>query len=327
MKIHLTPSRFRLAIQAAFTLFCLYAGYRFVLFLQWTSGRSETVVAKPGAVEGFLPISALLGLRRWLETGLWDRVHPAGLSIFLAVLLMAFLFRKGFCAYICPIGFLSNLLDRAGRAMGVSVTPHRYVNKSLAGIKYLLLGGFCFSVLSMDSRSLDAFISSPFNMVSDAKMLHFFTAPSALSLAIIGVLAMAGLFIRNAWCRYLCPYGALLGLLSCMGPIRIRRDLDACVGCGKCTAHCPSGIRIQERKAIFSPECIGCGECISACPMDKCLSFSVYGKKRLPWVTVGLGAVLTLLIVWGWAKTTGHWDSELPPFMLKKLYAAFLNGR
>ena len=325
MKIHFTPSRFRLAIQAALTLFCLYVGYRFVLFLQWAAGRADTFTPKPGAVEGFLPISALMGFRQLLETGDWDPVHPAGLSIFIAVLLMVFLFRKGFCGYVCPVGFLSNLLERAGRALSLDVTPHRYVNKALAGIKYLLLGGFCFAILSMNSRSLAAFITGPYNMVADARMLRFFIAPSVLSLIVLGALAVAGLFIRNFWCRYLCPYGALLGLLSCAGPVRIRRDQASCVSCGKCTARCPSGIRVEEKKTVFSPECIGCGECIGACPVQGCLSFSVYGKKRIPWWAVSVGAVLTLLAVWAWARATGHWDSGLPPFMLKKLYATFLN--
>ena len=182
MKIHFTPSRFRLTIQAAFTLFCLYAGYRFVLFLQWAADRADTFTPKPGAVEGFLPISALMGFRQLLETGDWDPVHPAGLSIFIAVLLMAFLFRKGFCGYVCPVGFLSNLLERAGRALGLDVTPHRYVNKAMAGIKYLLLGGFCFAILSMDSRSLTAFITGPYNMVADgrdAPLLHRAVHPLA----------------------------------------------------------------------------------------------------------------------------------------------------
>lgn len=323
MKNTLTPSRFRLAVQACFTLFCLYAGYRFVGFVAWASGRTDLFAPKPGAVEGFLPISALMGLRHLLATGRWDPVHPAGLAIFIAILVMAFLFRKGFCGHVCPVGFLSGLLERAGRRMGLAVIPPKWIDLPLTGVKYLLLFGFCFAIFSMDLRSLEAFLTGPYNMTADARMLQFFLSPSALSLIVIGLLAAAGLVVRNFWCRYLCPYGALLGLVAWPGPTAIRRDAAACVDCGKCAKHCPSGIAVQKKDVVRSPECIGCGECVGVCPVDGCLSFSVYGKKRIPWPAVGVGAVATLLLVWLWATATGHWDSEIPATMLKRFYSMF----
>lgn len=318
----LTPSRFRLAVQAAFTLFCLYAGYRFIVFLAWASGRSEVFATKPGAVEGFLPISALMGFRRLLATGRWDPVHPAGLAIFIAVLLMAWLFRKGFCGYVCPVGFLSGLLERLGRRLGLAVNPPRWIDLPLTGLKYLLLGGFLFAVFSMGLRSLEAFITGPFNVTSDARMLAFFLDPSVLTLAVIGLLTVAGVWVRNFWCRYLCPYGALLGIAAWFGPLVVERREDACVDCGRCSRQCPSGIPVQERRLVRSPECIGCGRCVEVCPVDGCLSFSALGR-RVPWLTVGAGAVATLLLVWLWARSTGHWDSTLPSAMVRRFYSMF----
>ncbi|RWU02386.1 4Fe-4S binding protein [Pseudodesulfovibrio sp. S3] len=309
-----------MAIQAAFTLFCVYTGFRFVLFLNWVAGKSDTFAAKPGAVEGFLPISGLLGLRKLLDTGQWDDVHPAGLSIFVAVLIMAFLFRKGFCGYICPVGFLSGLLERAGQRLGLAVIPPRWLDLPLTGLKYLLLGGFLLAVFSMDARSLESFIASPFNMASDARMLAFFTSPSALSLTVIAGLAGASLIVRNFWCRYLCPYGALLGLLALTGPTHIRRDAETCIGCGRCSARCPSGIEVEKKVLVRSPECIGCAECVGSCPVQGCLSFTVPGRRTVPWQIVGIGTVLVLLLVWAWAESTGHWDSQVPPAMLKRIY-------
>ncbi|WP_319541789.1 4Fe-4S binding protein [uncultured Pseudodesulfovibrio sp.] len=316
---YISPLRFRLIVQTIFTLFCIYVGFRFTAFLAWANGSSDIFVPKPGAVEGFLPISALLGFRRFVMTGQWDSVHPAGLSIFIAVLLMAFLFRKGFCGYVCPIGFISSILERVGRKMKLAQTPPKWIDIPLTAIKYILLGGFCFAIFSMDARSLDAFISGPYNMVSDAKMLAFFTNPSMLSLIIIGVLAILSVVVRNFWCRYLCPYGALLGLFAWVGPIHVKRNTTTCIDCGKCTARCPAGITVHEKRIVRSPECIGCAKCIGECPVDDCLSFSVLGKN-IPWLTVGIGTVVVLLLVWAWAKTTGHWDSQMPSFMLKRIY-------
>lgn len=322
----ITPTRFRFGIQAVFTLFCLYVGLRFAAFLAWVMGRSETFVAKPGAVEAFLPISALLGLRQLLERGVWDTVHPAGLAIFVAVLLMAFVFRKGFCGYICPIGFLSNLLERLGRRVGLAKVPYNWVDRLLGLIKYGLLGFFLYAVcFAMDSRSLESFISGPYNLVADAKMLAFFTSPSTLSLTVVGVLIVLSVLVRNFWCRYLCPYGALLGLLAWLGPTHVKRDSATCIDCEKCSRQCPSGIAVHEKNTVRSPECIGCGECVGVCPVGDCLTFSVLGRVKISWIAIGVGSVLTLLMVWGLAKATGHWDNQMPPFMLKRLYTMFLH--
>jgi polyferredoxin len=317
MKI--TPDRFRTAVQAAFTLFSLYAGYRFILFLNWTSGRSDVFTPKPGAVEGFLPISALLGFRRLVSSGLWDRAHPAGLAVFLAALVMAFLFRKGFCGYVCPVGFLSGLLERAGRKLGLAKIPPRKLDLTLHALKYLGMGGFIVAVFTMSPRALDYFLRSPFNMTSDASMLDFFLHPSGMALSVLAVLALLSLVVRNFWCRYLCPYGALLGLLAWFGPVRVERDKDACVHCGKCSASCPSGIKVEEKDRVLSPECIGCGQCVGACPVKGCLGFKALGR-RIPWPTVAVGAVLVLLAARVWAGYAGVWDNPLPPDMLKRIY-------
>ncbi len=324
MKSVFTPARFRLAVQAVFTFFCIYVGIRFAAFLAWALGRSDVFVAKPGAVEGFLPISALLAARQFFSTGEWDAVHPAGLTLFFAIVVMAFLFRKGFCAYICPVGFLANLLDRAGRKLGLSKVPPKRVDATLTSIKYLGLGFFAYTVFfSMDLRSVQGFLTAPYNMVSDAKMLDFFTSPSATSLMVVGVLIAMSLAVRTVWCRYLCPYGALLGLFSWISPVSIARDEESCIGCGRCTVGCPGGIEVERKKVVRSPECIGCAECIGNCPVDGCVTVSLLGRTRLPWIILAVGVVTVLLGFWAWAKATGHWDVEMPPFMLKRIYTMF----
>jgi len=321
----LTPARFRLVVQAVFTLFNVYVGFRFVAFLAWATGESDKFVGKPGAVEAFLPISALLAFRQWISTGQWDMVHPAGLTIFLAIVVMAFLFRKGFCAYVCPVGFLSNLVDRAGRKIKLSLVPHKWVDYPLTSVKYLGLGFFGYTVfLAMDLRSVQSFLTAPYNMVADAKMLTFFTEPSAISIMVVAALALFSLVFRNAWCRYLCPYGALLGLVSWVSPVAVTRDESTCINCGKCTKGCPAAIKVEEKMAVRSPECIGCMECVGNCPVEGCLTVKAAGRVRIPWLAVGVGCVLVLLGFWAWAQATGHWNVEMPPFMFKQIYTTFL---
>jgi len=67
----------RTIIQAGFALFCLYGGYRYYLFYLWGTGQSSTYVPRPPSVEAFLPISALVGLKRLILSGRYD---PSGRS-------------------------------------------------------------------------------------------------------------------------------------------------------------------------------------------------------------------------------------------------------
>lgn len=315
----LDPFALRRIIQISFTLFCIYVGWRFYLFVDWARGGSSAFVPKPASVEGFLPISALLALKRLLLTAQWDPVHPAGLAIFVAALIMAWLFRKGFCGYICPVGLLSNLAEKLGRKLGLALVPPKWLDYPLLAVKYVLLGGFLYTSLSMSPRAIEQFLRAPFNMVADAKMLDFFLSPSRTALVVLAVLALLSVVLRNFWCRYLCPYGGLLGLCAMLSPLGIRRDAHQCIGCGKCDLICPGGITVSAKSSVNSPECMGCTACVGACPVEGCLSVSA-GKKKLPFWVLALGAVTMLLAAYALAKVTGHWGSDMPPDMVRRVY-------
>lgn len=315
------PDRLRLRVQAAFCLLCLYAGWRFLQFILWARGQSEVFVPRPPSVEGFLPISALMAAKRLATTGSWDPVHPAGLAILLAALGMALLFRRGFCAYVCPVGFIHNLLERAGRALGLTREPGPRTAAALGAPRYLLLAFFVWSTwFAMDGPTLGRFLSSTYNITADARLLDFFLSPAPAAVAVPAVLAVLGLVVRNFWCRFLCPYGALLGLAALASPLAMVRDPQACTGCGRCTRACPSGIRVRDMLRVNSPQCMGCMQCAGVCPAEGCLAPALPGRRRAPLYLAAAGCVALLAAVWIWARATGHWDNGLPPAMLKRLY-------
>ena len=270
-----TVARLRMTVQAAFALICVTAGYSFYQFYRWAIGQSETYVARPPAVEGFLPISALLGLKRFLMTGKWDELHPAGLTILIFAIVSALLLRKGFCGWVCPVGFLSNMLAGLGSALRLELAVPRWLNYPLLGVKYLLLAFFSYVILwQMDVRAIEAFLYSQYNLVADAKMLLFFLQPTAWTVGVLVVLLLVSIFVRNFWCRYLCPYGALLGVGALISPIQVRRNASRCVDCKKCEIICPAAIRISQNSTMRHPECVGCAECVEICPEKDCLSLN-----------------------------------------------------
>ena len=322
----ITPTLLRRGIQGAFAVFLAWVGYNFYLYVLWATGQSQTFTPKPPSVEGFLPISELMAARRLFETGQWDAVHPAGLTLFLAIALMALLFRKGFCGYICPVGFVSNLLGCLGQRLGLSRTPPRRVELALQALKYIPLALLCyFSLIAMGVDEINAFMGAPFNMVADSSMLFFFLRASATTLLIVGVIVAASLVVRNAWCRFLCPYGAFLGILALASPVAVRRNAATCISCRRCQRACPSAIAVHKQARVNSPECLGCTACIEACPQKDCLQLSA-GGSRVPFWTVAAGCIVVLLGAYVWAVYTGHWTSEIPQAMLRRFHMIQFGG-
>lgn len=325
MRKRLTPSNLRLIAQGGFALFLVWTAVRFIAHVNWAMGLTETYVPKPPAVEGFLPISALIAAKRLLFTGQWDPVHPAGLVIFLAVLVMSLVLRKGFCGQLCPVGFVSNLLERLGRKLKIARQPGPKGRLVLEAPKYALLLGFIYVAVTMNLQDSEQFLRAPFNMVADTKMLLFFEHPSTAALVALGVLAVASVLIPAFWCRALCPYGALLGLLGRLSPTAVTRDADACVSCGRCAKACPTGLPVDKLARVNSVDCQGCAECVSACPVQGCLGVS-FLRRRIPWWSIAAGCLLILIAASVVADMLGYWRSPIGPDMDRRMHMLMFMG-
>lgn len=276
-------------------------------------------------MEGFLPISGLVSLKRLALTGEYDPIHPAGLTLFLAALTLSLLLRKGFCGWICPVGFVSNLAETTGRRFKLGIKMPIWLDIPLLSLKYLLLGFFGYLILwKMNIQAIEGFMRSPYNMIVDIKMLYFFLAPSRLAGGIMLGLLILSFFLRNPWCRYFCPYGALLGLLALASPFQVKRDEATCIDCKKCERNCPAAIPLTNKTTMRSPECIGCLECVAVCPPKDCLDVKIIERQTPPYLLPALVMAL-FLGFWLTALITGHWHSQLPIEVIKKYYEMGVN--
>jgi polyferredoxin len=254
-----------------------------------------------------------MGILDWVHQGTLNTIHPAATVLVLVALAMAYLFRKAFCSWVCPVGFLSELLARFGRwSFGRNFNLWKWVDIPLRSLKYLLLAFFLGAVISMSAGELQAFIQSPYNRVADVKMGLFFVQLGRTGTIVMGVLVLTSIFVKGAWCRYLCPYGALLGLFSWVSPARVTRNLDQCVSCGLCDRVCMARLSVSKKNRIISPECTGCLDCIAVCPVTDALELAAPRRRRVSPVGFA-GAVLGLFFA-GYlgARATGAWANEIP---------------
>ena len=306
--------RIRQAVQWAFLALNVWIGVEFYLFVRYYETGGKTLyVERPAGVEGWLPIASLMNLKYLLVTGEAPAMHPAGMFLLLSFAGISVLVRKTFCSWLCPVGTVSEWLWKLGRHIfRRNWSLPRWYDIPLRSLKYILLGLFLYAVGSMTPAAIRAFLEGPYGVISDVKMLNFFRHMSAAAAVTVGVLVLLSVFIQNFWCRYLCPYGALMGLVSRFSPARVRRAPDLCIDCAKCARACPSQLAVDKLVTISSVECTGCLECVTSCPAEEALFFSLPRQRRFPaWAAAAAIAVIFVAVA-GYARLAGYWRTDIP---------------
>ena len=188
----------------------------------------------------------------------------------------------------------------------------RWLDYPLRSLKYLLLFFFGWSIAHMDVGALAGFIYSPYNKVADIKMYLFFAEISGAALLTISILMVLSIFVKNFWCRFLCPYGALLGIVGWFSPLKVTRTASSCIDCELCTKACPANIKVHKATRVWSDECSSCLACVQVCPVKDTLEVRM--RKKGPavpaWVLGTLVAALFVAVT-GTAMLAGHWQNTI----------------
>ncbi|MDI6800720.1 MAG: 4Fe-4S binding protein [Thermodesulfovibrionales bacterium] len=305
--------KIRYAVQWTIFLMVCYAGSKFYFFTEALEQGLIPSVSRPPSIEGFMPIGALMSLKLWIAEGIFDPLHPAALIIFISAIVSAILLKKSFCSWICPVGAISELAWKTGeKIFGRNFVIHKYIDYPLRSLKYILMGFFLYVILiKMPQLQIQEFLDTPYWKVADIKLLKFFTEMTNTTKITLSILLGLSLLYKNFWCRYLCPYGGLLGLLSFLSPVKIKRSEARCIQCGLCAKNCPSLLPVDTKKTIHSPECTGCLTCVSYCPSKGALDAAVSGRIVLKPQMFILSAIAVFFGIILIAKLTGNWHSSI----------------
>ncbi|MCS6120789.1 4Fe-4S binding protein [Shewanella baltica] len=274
---------------------------------------------RPDVVDAFLPIAGGIELKAIVSLNLWDQTHPAAAVMLAAVLLTGLLCKRAFCGWACPLGLAGEYLYAfRKRFIKSELTPPAWLDWPLRMLKYLLLLGLCYIVIGMPAQSIPNYLEGNYHKIADLKMALFFLTPSIITLLVFALILALAAWRRQGFCRYLCPYGAILGILSFASPLKIRRDTQHCLieakgmKCDKCTRACPANIIVHTKTTVRSDECQACMRCVAACPKSAALGLGLKSGHRLGHKGLLALVLIALFILPLGAYLAGFWHSQTP---------------
>jgi glutamate synthase (NADPH/NADH) small chain len=273
------PQRRNLAVQAVSYAGLLYAAFGFYnqYYLHWVQSPWFSIYSDRIAILAFgiariiaekdaytrrrlaFLVSAVTLL--WLVLPLWFGItffnhHIFGTPWFFIYLLIVLLIgRRADCSWNCPC---VGLRDTAGE-------PFR--DRAIKGPLAFVLQNLKWLALASALPILWVIVFEPNASWGSAYSQAFWTVHLNLFFASLVIVPLTG--SRN-YCRYLCPWGAMYGLVGRVGFFRVAADRERCVPCNLCESACDMGVPlrrlISERGEIKIADCVGCGRCVQACP-------------------------------------------------------------
>jgi len=265
----------------------------FLYLLLWTRQATRGLEAHALFIrlDPLAGIAAMLGGRAWIP----------GMALGLLTIVLALVAGRAWCGWVCPMGTLLDIIpSRRSRAASADVpSPWRSVKYGVLALIVIGAAAGSLTLIVLDPitlllRSMAAVVlpaidgavkaieialypvralQAPIVAVDTFLRRTVLPAQPAFYVANVAVGVLFALVLaanairRRFWCRYLCPLGALLALISRVSVLRHRVDADRCIQCGRCARLCPTGAIAPERAfAADVAECTACLGCAAACP-------------------------------------------------------------
>ena len=214
----------------------------------------------PGAI-GACPIGSLQSFL----SGMKFKVpyYVVGLLIFFGVLL-----GRAVCGFLCPLGFLQDLLDKVPFFKKNEFKIDKYLRyfKYVVLLLFVLILPFCFKLTPAFCKFIcpSGTIAGIWLSIADKQVAGQLGKLFCLKLVILGLMLVSSLIIYRPFCKYICPLGEIYGFFNKVAVYRMHLDTGRCVGCGACAKVCK--MNVDPSAKPNSCECIRCGDCVNSCP-------------------------------------------------------------
>ena len=186
------------------------------------------------------------------------------------------------CAFLCPFGLLQEWLRQAGEALGL---VERRLSNQYTGMRWVVLGVLVLAAPIVVNEPWFCMLCPNGTLFAGIPLLSLVPAFRPLAgpmflvkLTLAAIFIGSALLIRRPFCRFVCPYGAVIGLGNRMAWSRVQGEPDQCTGCGSCRDRCPMDLRIPAM--VGSSQCIQCRGC-AVCTAVKAVRGWPTGQSRL----------------------------------------------
>jgi ferredoxin len=245
------------------------------------------------SIDALDPFGGLETLLKYVAGGEFiKKIEPGTLVLFGAVIALGVVLSRFFCGWFCAFGALQAVFGWLGkRILGRRFTVPRRLDAVLRWAKYPILAAviyFTWRAGELVIRPYDPLAA--FGHLSAG--LSAVWAEFAVGFVLLVATLLLSMLYERAFCKYLCPLGAVNAILGRIPLFRIKRVAATCISCSKCDRVCPMNIDVSHADAIDSPECISCMECVTACPTKKNSLVATLGGKAVKLgliVAIGFG--------------------------------------
>lgn len=233
------------------------------------------------------------------------------------LLLYCLMFGRLICGWLCPFGLIQELLYKI-KTPKLKKGP---VTRILSYLKYVILVVFVFIIpiaYAFKDTPLPGFckyicpagtIEGGLGLLSNAVNESYFAMLGPIftwKFLVMISIVVGCIFAFRAFCRFICPLGALYGLFNKISIFGVKVDNSKCINCDKCIRHCKMDVH-----HVGDQECISCGECMDVCPTnaiqwkgilrkkEETAGIPSTGNKKLRTITRSISAVLLIGLLVG----------------------------
>ncbi len=267
---------FRPVIQIFF--FALVALISFNTFIE-QFGKKIPLVSD-ASLHAICPFGGVVSIYKFFTVGTFvQKIHESSFILMIIAFILAVAFGPVICGWVCPFGTFQEWIGKIGKKIFKrkynTFIPAKF-DKYLRFTRYILLALVIFQTATTAKlmfQGIDPYFA----------LFNFWTGEVAIAAYIIlGFTMFLSLFIERPWCKYACPYGAVLGIFNLFRIFKIRREKTTCTNCKACDKNCPMNIPVSSSVIVRDHQCISCLQCTSenSCPVENTVELTSKGGSN-----------------------------------------------
>jgi len=243
------------------------------------AGKPVIPILSAASLHALCPFGGVVSIYQVVTAGTFvKKVHESAFVLMGLGLLVALFFGPVFCGWICPLGSVQEWVGKLGKRINKK-RYNRYVPKKLDTylryLRYLVLGWVIYMTAATGTLIFAEY--DPYYT-----LFNLWTEEVALSgIIILALVLLLSLVVERPFCKYACPYGALLGIFNLFRIFPIKRVAPTCIDCKACDRVCPMNITVSTASKVKDHQCITCMKCTSdqSCPVQNTVILGEVSKK------------------------------------------------